>query len=409
MKSNLHRTVFAVEPHLPHERFGPARRPSRIVIVTETYDPEVNGVALTLGHLVSGLRERGHDVDVVRPRRPSDPRAVSGTILVGGLPVPAYPGVRFGLPARRLLERRWATSAPDAVYVATQGPLGWSAVRVARRLGIRVVSGYHTRFDAYVGHYRLSGAARVVGRYLRHFHNGTSCTLVPTLALKDQLTAAGFANVRVLGRGVDTALFDPSRRSTSLRRAWGAGAEDLVALYVGRIAQEKNVGLAVEAYRAMQASRPGTRFVLVGDGPLRASLQAAHPDLVFAGAQHGERLTAHYASADVFLFPSETETYGNVVPEAMASGLPVVAYDDAAARTLVVPGDSGFVVPRGNPRAFVGAAVVLARAPHALPSMRRHARQAVAALDWNHVVDRFLELLRNTDDELLATGRSTSR
>jgi glycosyltransferase involved in cell wall biosynthesis len=281
-------------------------------------------------------------------------------------------------------------------------------VRAARALGLRVVSGFHTRFDAYAAHYRLGAATRAVAAYLRAFHNRTSCTLAATTALKDRLVAAGFANVRVLGRGVDTRLFDPARRSAALRRAWGAGLGDLVALYVGRIAPEKNVGLAVEAFRAMQASRPRTRLVLVGDGPLRPSLEAAHPDVIFAGVQRDERLAEHYASADVFLFPSETETYGNVVPEALASGLPVIACDDAAARTLVVPGDNGLLVPRGTPHAFVGAAAVVARTAHALPEMRRQARLAVAPLEWSHVVTRFLDVLRNVDEDTLVTGRTNS-
>jgi glycosyltransferase involved in cell wall biosynthesis len=168
---------------------------------------------------------------------------------------------------------------------------------------------------------------------------------VPSFELHDRLQAIGLKNVSVLGRGVDRQLFTPERRCAALRHKWGVSDNELVVLSVGRIAPEKNLGLAIAAYHAMQRCSNSMRFVLVGDGPLRVTLQKAHPDLLFCGVHTGEQLARHYASADVFLFPSETETFGNVTLEAMASGLVVVAYNYAAAHMHITHGETGVLVP----------------------------------------------------------------
>jgi glycosyltransferase involved in cell wall biosynthesis len=279
------------------------------------------------------------------------------------------------------------------VYVATEGPLGWSAVRTAKRLRIPVFSGFHTNFHSYARHYRLGWLQPLIFHYLCRFHHRTSGTLVPSAELRDHLQAVGLHNVNVLDRGVDTKLFTPGRRCAALRRTWRVSESDLAVLYVGRIAPEKNLELAVAAYRAMQRCNASVQCIVVGDGPLRAPLQKAHPDLIFCGIQTGEQLARHYASADVFLFPSETETFGNVTLEAMASGLVVVAYDYAAAHMHITHGKTGVLVPYGASQAFVNAAVQLARAPQSLDMLRQHARAYAASLDWQCVVERFVTLL----------------
>jgi glycosyltransferase involved in cell wall biosynthesis len=368
----------------------PLRR--HVCVVTETYPPEINGVALTLARLVDGLRARDHAISIVRPRQHADRVGDSDDVdltLVRGLPLPGYPGLRMGLPAGAMLTARWASRPPDVVYVATEGPLGWSAVRTARRMELPVLSGFHTNFHGYAEHYHARWLEGLVARYLRSFHNWTGGTLVPTADLLDELVTRGFENLSVLGRGVDGRLFNPGRRSAALRRAWGVSETAPVALYVGRVAAEKNVGLAIEAYRAMRRACSSLGGVVVGEGPMRAALQQAHPELRFCGALTGEELAAHYASADVFLFPSETETFGNVTLEALASGLAVVAYDYAAARLHVAHGRAGLLVPYGDRRAFVESAAALVRAPEPLAWMRRQARDSVAHLDWDQVVERF--------------------
>jgi len=352
---------------------------------------------MTLGRLTAALRGRGHVVSIVRPRlRPRFSLAVAGetdTTWVPGAPMPGYRDVRLGWPATRRLDRAWAAHRPEAVYVATPGPLGWAAVRTARRRGIRLFSGYHTYFADYACYYGARWLARAIGAGLRAFHNRTLGTLVPSADLMGRLRAAGFENLTLLGRGVDCRLFSPERRDLVLRARWGAAGDELIAVYVGRIAAEKNVGLAIEAYRALKRAGLARQLVVVGDGPLREPLQRAHPDVLFCGAQTGPALAAHYASADVFLFPSETETFGNVVLEAMASGLAVVAYDYAAAGAHLRAGDSGVLVPRGAAGGFVSAAVEAAQTPATVARMRERARAAALALDWDAVVDGFEKFL----------------
>jgi glycosyltransferase involved in cell wall biosynthesis len=368
-----------------------------VCIVTETYPPEVNGVALTLAHLVRGLRLQGHVVSLVRPRQKGfDGRGCNydhAVTLVPALPLPRYKELNVGFPAGSVLRRCWLQRRPDVVYVATEGPLGWSAVRAAWRLRIPVFSGFHTNFHSYSTHYHFGWFHFLILRYLCRFHNRTVGTIVATVDLRDQLQALGLKNVSVLGRGVDSRLFSPERRSAALRRIWGASDNDLVVLYVGRVAPEKNLDLAIESYREMQRVNKTVKFVIVGDGPLRAALQKKHTDLIFCGVHTGEELAKCYASADMFLFPSETETFGNVTLEAMASGLVVIAYDYAAARMHITDGATGVLVPYGQSTAFVGAATKLACEPQSLAKTRQQTREYASTLDWQRVVERFARIL----------------
>jgi glycosyltransferase involved in cell wall biosynthesis len=377
-----------------HQR---ATNPQHICIITETYPPEVNGVAFTLAHLVEGLSARGHDVSIVRPRQGAcdhpDRWYSPHVTLVPSLPFPWYRELQVGIPAGRILQNCWRQYRPDVVYVATQGPLGWSAVHTARRLEIPAFSGFHTNFHSYSQYYGAGWLRPVIVSYLRHFHNRTHGTLVPCRDLRERLQAAGFKNVHVLDRGVDNALFSPERRCPELRRRWGVPETGIAVLYVGRVAAEKNLQLAVQAYRAMQRCIASLKFVIVGDGPFRATLQREHPDLIFCGVHTGEALARHYASADVFLFPSETETFGNVTLEAMASGVVVVAYDYAAAGMHITHGETGILVPSGTAQDFVDAAVTLAQSPQSLRRMRQQARTYARSIDWPHIVEKFETLL----------------
>ncbi len=366
----------------------------RVAIVTETYPPEINGVALTVAGLARGLRQAGHDVQLIRPRQPSDgvDGAQNDDVLVRGMRIPRYPGLRFGLPARRRLATLWKSGRPDALYVATEGPLGNSALQAAHALGIPACSGFHTRFDEFARYYGLGWITPIVLAYLRRFHGRSAKTLVPTSQLADFLRDKGFDNVELLRRAVDTRLFSPDRRSHKLRREWGLRDDQLAVLHVGRLAAEKNLELAVRAFRAIQAQRPDARFVWVGDGPSRAPLQAQNPDFIFCGMQRGETLAAHYASGDLFLFPSITETFGNVTLEAMASGVPAVAFDYGAAREHLCD-DCGRRVPFRDDAAFIAAAVELARDDDARHPMRTTARNAVEKLDPLSVCANFADLL----------------
>ncbi|HET6604294.1 MAG TPA: glycosyltransferase family 1 protein [Xanthomonadaceae bacterium] len=362
-------------------------------IVTETYPPEVNGVALTVHDFEQGLRRLGHRVRLVRPRQHAIEEVPDETVLVRGAPIPHYPGLRFGLPAGRQLARSWRADRPDAVYVATEGPLGWSATRVARNLGIPVATGFHTRFDDYVARYGAAFLSPLAFAWLRRFHNGGDATLVPTAELRQFLHGRGFRRVELLPRAVDTGRFSPAHRDPALRAEWGLGEEDLAALYVGRVAQEKNLALAVRAFGEIRRQLPSARFVFVGDGPERARLAARNPDFLFVGVRRGEDLSRHFASGDLFLFPSRSETFGNVTLEAMASGVPTVAFDYGAAREYLVDGRHGAALPLHDEDGFVAAAVHLGTDASLRKAAGLAAREAVSGLDPASVCRRFGELL----------------
>ncbi|HAI59875.1 MAG TPA: glycosyl transferase [Xanthomonadaceae bacterium] len=365
----------------------------RFELVTETYPPEINGVALTVQSLHDGLIALGHDVGLVRPARPAEDTDTTPALMrVGGAPIPRYPGMRFGLPCGRRLAARWMQHRPDALYIATEGPLGWSALRAAKRLGIPVATGFHTRFDDYVGRYGAAFLSPYVFGWLRRFHNRADATLVPTRELVEQLGAQGFTKVCRLGRAVDTDRFHPRYRSDDLRASWGLAAGDLGIVHVGRIAPEKNLPLLLRCFDALKAERPGARLVLVGDGPARAALAAERSDLVFAGTLRGDALAAHFASADLFCFPSLSETFGNVTLEAMASGLPTVAFDYGAAREHLADGVHGASVPFGDEAAFLERFLQTVGSPRRA-AMGAAARSAVEGLSPERVSRDFADLL----------------
>lgn len=366
----------------------------RYAIVTETYPPDVNGVALTVRELERGLRARGHEVGLVRPRRHRGERAAAGELLAAGMRLPCYAGLRFGLPAAARLRRCWRRKRPDAIYIATEGPLGWSAMRAATALGIPVASGFHTRFDHYVRDYGAALLQPLARSWLRRFHNRSAATLVPTRELQAELAALGFEHVLHLPRAVDTLRFDPVHRDDALRARWGLGPDGLAVAYVGRVAAEKNLDLAIRAYRALQALRPDARFVWVGDGPALAAIREANPDFVYCGVQRGEALARHFASSDLFLFPSLSETFGNVTIEAMASGVATVAYRHGAAAEHLRHGVHGAAIAPHDEGAFIDAACRLSLEDQARRRMGAAARGAVQALRPAQVAADFDAILQ---------------
>lgn len=362
----------------------------RIVYVTETWPPEVNGVAFTAARAVQHLRAAGHEVQVVRPRQRAEPeRDDDEEWRTAGCPIPMYPALRFGWASAASFRQRWREHAPDLVHVATPGPLALGALRAAAMDGVPATADFRTNFHAYSRYYGCGWAEPLVFSWLRHLHRGARCTFAPTDALAAELRDKQFGEVAVVGRGVDAQRFHPIHRDRELRRAWGAGDDDPVFLHVGRLASEKNVQLACAAFECVRSRHPRARMVVVGDGPQRAMLAARHPHVHFTGEQHGHALARHYASADVFLFPSLSDTFGNVVLEAMASGLVVVAFDTAAARQHLFDGYSGCLASPSSPTQFAIAAL------RALPvacegsRVRERARRTAQALDWAAVLRGF--------------------
>jgi glycosyltransferase involved in cell wall biosynthesis len=328
----------------------------RILLATDAWTPQVNGVVVTLGRTVQGLREAGHVVEVIGPDR------------FRTLPCPSYPEIRLAIAPYRLLARLASAFAPDTVHVATEGPLGQAARRWCLAEGLAFSTAYHTRFPEYV-HARVRLPVALTYGWLRRFHAPASAVMVPTRSIHEALRGRGFRNLAMWSRGVDTELFRPGAR---LANDWTTP----VFMYVGRVAVEKNLAAFLEL------DLPGTK-VVVGDGPQRAELQSRFPGVVFTGARHGEDLAAHFRSADVFVFPSRTDTFGLVLLEAMASGTPVAAFPVPGPIDVVEPGRSGVL---GED---LGAAALAARALD-----RGVVRACALGYSWQRATDQFLNNLR---------------
>ena len=387
------------QPALEMTHLLPTHRSLRLAVVTETYPPEVNGVAVTVARLIEGLLLRGHEIDLVRPRqalRGPQGTAVEGLqeLLMRGMPIPRYPQLRMGLPAKAALVSQWQRRRPDLVHVATEGPLGWSAVQAARKLRLPVSADFRTNFHAYSRHYGLGWLNKTILTYLRKFHNRADLTLVPTETLRKELAAMGFERLSVVGRGVDTQRFDPALRSPMVRARWGVAVDDPVVLYVGRLAAERNLDLLIRAYQAMKQRRKSLRLVVIGEGPMADDLANQCPDALLLGVQGGLELAQSYASADIFLFPSRTETYGNVTAEALASGLAVVAFDYAAARELIINGHNGWTSGLQDEEGFVRRACEVLEAWHPGHPMRMNARRTMLSRDWSGIVEQMEERWR---------------
>jgi len=272
----------------------------RLALVTDAWFPQVNGVVRTLSRTREELLALGHEIEVISPDR------------FHTVPCPTYPEIRLAVLPNRAVGRMLEACAPQAIHIATEGPLGWAARGWCLKKGLPFTTSYHTRFPEYVSA-RVPVPTSWGYAIVRKFHGRSAGVMVATPGLKAELESRGFTNIRLWSRGVDTELFRP-RNDPAL---------DLpkpVYLYCGRVAVEKNI----EAFLKLDLPI-GTKLV-VGDGPMRADLQKRYPDAVFAGAKHGDELSRHYASADVFVFPSKTDTFGLVMLEAAASGLPIAAF-----------------------------------------------------------------------------------
>lgn len=360
----------------------------RLALVSDTFLPQLNGVTRTLDRLVQELRARGGAVEVFTTTDPNA-RPDDGVHRLPSVPFWGYPQLRLAAPATGRLARALRRWGATMVHAATPFGIGLSGRAAAARCRVPLVTSYHTHFTSYAQHYQL-GLLRESGwRYLRWFHNGGARTFCPTAAVAQELEGHGFVNTAVWGRGVDGAVFSPAWRSLELRREVGVRESELVVLYVGRVAREKGLDDLLEAMRLLGAlpDAPPCRLLVVGDGPdLERCRARAVERVVFLGRRTGRELSRLYASADLFVFPSTTDTFGNVTLEAMASGLPVIAADGPVNRELVVPGSGSWYRP-GDAGALASHVARWGRDPALRLSAARRGREAALARSWGRVFD----------------------
>jgi len=293
----------------------------KIAIVTDAWHPQINGVVTALSQTEASLRRLGHEVAMVTPE---------GDLTV---PCPTYPEIRLSLSPRRRVREVFEGWRPDAVHIATEGPLGLYARAYCLKQGWRFTSSFHTRFPEYISARIPLLPVEWGYGYLRWFHDAAVHTLVSNAPLAEELHGWGLARVKIWPRGVNTELFRPlgvEQGKTFLKDPRP------ISMYLGRVSVEKNV----EAFLALEL--PGTKYV-VGDGPARAELQARYPQVRFTGFKTGEELVRHLSAADVFVFPSRTDTLGLVLYEANACGLPVAAYPVVGPQSIVINGVNGYL------------------------------------------------------------------
>ena len=372
----------------------------RLALLASNYHHVVDGAALTLNRLVAYLERQGAQVLVVTPTIRRPPITPVGAVAPArSLPLPGRPEYRLAWGLPRASRARMTAFRPNLVHVTAPDLLGWTGCHLARTLRVPFVTSYHAHLAGYLKYYGARRLEGVAWWYLRRFYRRCQHVYVPSQSMLEELTARGIgSNLRLWGRGVDTTLFHPHRRSLIWRRERGIADHETVVAFAGRLVREKGIRIYAETLACLGARGLAVQGLVMGTGPAVAELRAAGPEVIFTGHLEGETLATAYASSDLFLFPSETETFGNATLEAMASGLPAVCADAAGSRSLVVHGTSGFLATPGSVADFANRTAVLVVDPERRRVMGNTARQRATDYEWAEELGR----LATHYDELLA-------
>jgi glycosyltransferase involved in cell wall biosynthesis len=378
---------------MPATSFAAGERRLRVALITSSYNYIKDGVALTLNRLVEYLEAHGVEVLVFAPTMATPAFAHAGTIVsVPSIALPARQEYRLALGMPRSARRRLKEFGPDIIHIAVPDLLGYRALRLAQQWNIPAVASYHTRYETYLKHYwYIAALTGLVSRYLRWFYATCREVYVPSLSMAETLRADGMKdNFRLWPRGIDAVRFNPAKRSSEWRARHGIGVSELVILHVSRLVREKRIDVIVETARRIQAAGIAHKLVIVGDGPGRAALEKTLPRAIFTGFLDGESLATAYASSDIFLFPSETESFGNVTLEAMASGLPCVCADATGSRSLVAAGLTGLLARPGCVGQFADHIATLAGDSALRRDMGANARARSLDFRWDETMARIL-------------------
>lgn len=389
------------------QAFMPPSAPKRIALFTGAYNHIADGVSLTLNRLVAYLLEKeGAQVRVFAPTIDDPPVDHAGTLIpIPSVPAPGRPDYRIARSLTREARRELEAFQPTLFHIATPDILGRSALKLAKKWDVPVVASYHTHFSSYLKYYRLQLLEGILWTYLRWFYRQCEHIYVPSPSMADVLRAHDITKgLRLWQRGVDTTRFNPSKRSLRWRRRLGVGDDEVVITFVSRLVWEKGLDLFAGVIEGLQARGIPHRSMIVGDGPAREELEERLPETLFTGHLEGEALARAYASSDLFLFPSDTETFGNVTLEAMASGLPAVCADATGSNTLVEDGVTGFLAPSGDTRAFLEAVTRLVTDGQLRRQMGQKALARAQDYEWDTVMAR----IAGYYDEVLAEDPSVS-
>jgi phosphatidylinositol alpha 1,6-mannosyltransferase len=361
-------------------------------LVTSSYNFIADGVALTLNRLVGYLLAHGVEVLVFAPTTGTPAFAHQGTVFsVPSIALPGRPEYRLAFGLGGAAKRALLDFAPDIIHIAVPDLLGHAALTFARRHNIPAVASYHTRYETYLKHYwYLSGLEGWLKRRLKAFYGAMREVYVPSDSTRDALLADGLRdNFKPWPRGIDTTRFSPAKRSTEWRARHGIGADEIVIAHVSRLVREKRLDTLTAALRELPYKK-----IIVGDGPDRGFAESQLPDAIFTGFLNGDELAAAYAASDLFIFPSDSESFGNVTLEAMASGLPCVCADATGSRSLVVDGETGFLADAGDGDAFARHLSHLATDSSLRARMGQAARARALTFSWDETLGRMLGYYR---------------
>ena len=365
----------------------------RIVYFTDTYYPEVNGVANTLTRLHQYLNQQGIEHLFFAPEY-ADEAAEKEIYRFRGFQIPFSPNSRIAImmPFHAVIKKKVLDYKPDMIHIVTEFTMGQEGLRIARETGIPVVMSYHTNIEQYLEFFHAKFLERPIRTYFKHFHDYAGLNLCPSMQTYRQLAAQGYVNLDIWSRGVDTALYSPAKRSGLWRKQFGE--DKFICLYVGRLSFEKGIDYYVEAIRQLNEMGIGRNieFVFAGDGPYRETIEHyGIENINLTGFVRGEMLAQLYADADAFIFPSGTETFGNVLLEAMASGLPCVCVDEGGVTDFAKDRENAVVVPYRNATALKDAILELLQNKLLCQRLSMGALKMASERSWNGVMERLVQ------------------
>ncbi|WP_240342958.1 MULTISPECIES: glycosyltransferase family 4 protein [Paenibacillus] len=363
----------------------------RLALFTDTYVPETNGVAGTLHRLSNHLNRKGIEHLLFTPQSVIEGNDAAPVRSVTNIPFFLYPECRIALPNRASIHRELKTFQPDLLHIATPFNMGLFGLRYALKHQLPHVISYHTHFDRYLEYYKLKSVIPLYWKYIQWFHRACDATLTPSQETLNSLQSKGIQRLKLWSRGIDCSLYSPDKRSSNMRTRYNITAP-LILLYVGRIAPEKDIATLTLAMQQLpEHMQARVHWIIVGDGPLLPKMRMqSPPNVTFTGYLHGEDLAAMYASADLFVFPSSTETFGNVVLEAMASGLPVLAANGGGVKDLVTHHRSGVLFEPGNADALIREICLWGNHMDQLRTMGLEGRKLAEQRSWDHIFDRLV-------------------
>lgn len=368
----------------------------KVAIFTDTFAPQVNGVARTVGRISSFLGTKNIPYLIFAPDGGQDRPLGKNIHTFPSLDFPFYPECKIAIPNFSQVKDILSDFQPDIIHVVTEFSLGLCGLKYAKDHGLPIVASYTTNFPQYLNYYKTGFLERWAWQYLHWFHNQCRLNLCPSPASQAMLAKKGFKNLTIWGRGIDTEVFSPAQRKDSIRKKL-ASDKRLLFLFVGRLAVEKDLDVLLKAWDTAKASIPDAQLIITGDGPMMEELrQTADPAVIFTGYRHGEELAEIYAASDVFVFPSTTETFGNVVLEAMASGLPVIAAEAGGVKNLIRDGDNGLACRPRNYLDLAAAILKMAQNKPLRKKIGRQARQYALEQKWDGILNQLVENYEKT-------------